>query len=247
MSTPSVDIADVPAALLAGGLGTRLGPAAGDVPKALLDVAGRRFIEHQLALLQRNGIRRVVLCLGHLGEQVEAYLGNGVAHGLELTYSHDGPRLLGTGGALRRGAPLLGEVFWVLYGDSYTDIDFRAVLADFAARDGLGIMTVFRNENRWDRSNVVFRDSRLLRYDKRHPTPDMTHIDYGVSLLRRPALLRIPPDSPFDLGDLYAALVAEAQMAGHEVTQRFYEIGSPEGLAETRAFFAARAPLTGRC
>lgn len=237
-----MDIADVPAALLAGGLATRLRPAAEAIPKALLEVASRPFIDHQLMLLRRNGIRRVVLCLGHLGEQVEAHVGDGVAHGLEVRYSYDGPRLLGTGGALRRAAPLLGEVFWVLYGDSYTDIDFQGALAEFAARDVLGLMAVFRNENRWDRSNVVFRDGRLLRYDKRAPCPDMTHIDYGVALLRREALVRIPPDTPYDLADLYATLVAERRMAGREVTQRFYEIGSPEGLEETRAFFEARVP-----
>src|SRR5437764_15144072 len=169
-------IADVPVALLAGGLATRLRPITQTIPKALVEVAGRPFIDHQLALLHRNGIRKVVLCLGHLGEQVEQHLGDGSAHGMEVRYSHDGAVLLGTGGALRRAAALLGEVFWVMYGDSYMDIDYPAVLADFAARDALGLMTVYANGNRHDRSNVAFRDGRLLRYDKRTPTPAMTHI-----------------------------------------------------------------------
>jgi D-sedoheptulose 7-phosphate isomerase len=231
-----VEMADVPVALLAGGLATRLRPATETVPKALIEIAGRPFIDHQLALLGRKGVRRVVLCLGHLGEQVQAHLGGGSAHGLELRYSYDGPRLLGTGGALRHAAPLLGELFWVVYGDSYTDIDYRGVLSEFLHRDVLGLMTVLRNEGRWDRSNVVFRDGRLLRYDKRAPTREMTHIDYGVALLRRAALERIPADQPYDLADLYRELVDEKLMAGHEVGRRFYEIGSPAGLEETRSF-----------
>jgi D-sedoheptulose 7-phosphate isomerase len=226
----------VPVAILAGGLATRLGPVVERVPKALVEVAGRPFIDHQLALLHRKGIRRVVLCLGHQGEKIEAYLGDGVSRGLDLRYSYDGPRLLGTGGALLRAAPLLGPVFWLVYGDSYTDLDFRAALARFAETDALGLMTVLRNQDQWDRSNVVFRDGRLLRYDKGAQTPDMHHIDYGVALLRRAALDRVPRDVPYDLADLYRSLVDEGRLAGFEVTRRFYEIGSPAGLEETRAY-----------
>jgi uncharacterized protein (TIRG00374 family) len=237
----SIPIAAVPVALLAGGLATRLRPITATIPKALVEVAGRPFIDHQLALLQSYGIRRVVLCLGYLGEQVEAHLGDGSRFGMELRYAHDGDRLRGTGGALRRALPLLGEVFWVMYGDSYMDIDYPAVLGAFAQRDVLGLMTVLHNNNSWDSSNVVFQDGRLLRYDKRARLPEMTHIDYGVALLRRAALLRIPPDQPADLADLYGALVAEGQMIGYEVTRRFYEIGSPRGLEETRDYLTKRA------
>ena len=229
-------MADVPAALLAGGLATRLRPITSTIPKALVEVAGRPFIDHQLALLRRNGIRRVVLCLGYLGEQVAAHVGDGSAIDMRVEYSYDGDRLLGTGGALRQAAPLLGELFWVMYGDSYLDIDYRAVLDAFAHSDALGLMTVLHNGDRWDRSNVIFRDQQLVRYDKRVQTPDMTYIDYGAALLQAAALKRIPPDQPYDLADLYSELVAERQMIGYEVTQRFYEIGSHEGLAETQAY-----------
>ena len=231
-----MNIGDIPVALLAGGLATRLRPITETIPKAMVEVAGRPFIDHQLALLRRNGIRRVVLCLGYLGEQMRAYLGDGSAIGMELRYSFDGERLLGTGGALRRAAPLLGQVCWVMYGDSYLDIDYQAVLTHFASQPALGLMTVLENSNRWDRSNVVFRAGRLLRYDKRAQTPEMAYIDYGAALLRQAALERIPPDQPFDLADLYSELVAEQQMIGYEVTQRFYEIGSHEGLAETQGY-----------
>lgn len=231
---------EVPAALLAGGLGTRLGPSSLDLPKALVPVAGRPFIDHQLGLLRRNGVRRVVLCLGHRGEAVEAHLGDGAGHGLVLAYSYDGGSLLGTGGALRRAAPLLGPLCWVFYGDSYTDIDLPTVLGAFEASDAWGLMTVLRNEGRWDRSNALFQAGRLLRYDKRAPSPDMAHIDYGVALLRREGLERIPPEGPYDLADLYHDLVDEGRMIGFEVTRRFYEIGSPEGLEETRAYLEGR-------
>ena len=167
--------------MLAGGLATRLRPITHSVPKALVEVAGRPFIDHQLALLARHGVRRVVLCLGYLGEQVVGHVGDGSRFGLHVGYSHDGDRLLGTGGALRRALPLLGDTFWVLYGDSYMDIDYRSILNTFLGRDLLGLMTVLRNDNRWDSSNVVFRAGRLLRYDKHHRGSDMTHIDYGAA------------------------------------------------------------------
>lgn len=227
-------------ALLAGGLGTRLGQAAERIPKALVPVADRPFIDRQLELLRRRGVRRVVLCLGHLGEAVEEHLGSGAGFGLALQYSYDGDRLLGTGGALRRAAPLLGPVFWVLYGDSLTDVDLSALLGAFDGTDALGLMTVLRNEGRWDRSNVLYRDGQLRRYDKGSPSQDMVHIDYGVTLLRQEALGRIPPEGPYDVADLYRGLVDEGRMIGCEVTRRFYEIGSPEGLEETRAYFSRR-------
>lgn len=241
-----MDIGEVPVALLAGGRATRLGTAALDVPKAMLEVAGQPFIAHQLSLLRAGGIRRVIVCVGHLGSQIESYLGDGAAHGMDVQYSRDGELLRGTGGALRHARPLLGDVFWVMYGDSYTELDFRAVLADFERRGTLALMTVLRNDNAWDRSNVLFREGRLLRHDKVHPTPDMAHIDYGVALLRLAALDRIPDDRPSDLATLYQALVAEGSMAGYEVTQRFYEIGSSDGLAEARRLLRGRLGKSAR-
>lgn len=230
-----------PVALLAGGLATRLRPITERIPKAMVEVAGRPFIDHQLALFACHGIARVVLCLGFLGEQVAAHVGDGARYGLTVIYSHDGDHLIGTGGALRRAVPLLDETFWVIYGDSYLDFDYRAASAHFARHDALGMMTVLRNDNRWDRSNVVFKNGDLLWYDKRERTRDMAYIDYGASLLRREALARIPEGQPYDVADLYRTLIGEGRMLGHEVTQRFYEIGSHEGLAETRAFLDGSA------
>jgi len=226
--------ADVPVALLAGGLATRLGSVAGDVPKALVEVAGRPFIDHQLSLLHRNGMRRVVICVGHLGKLIEAYLGDGADRGFEISYAYDGDRLLGTAGALRRALALLGDTFWVLYGDSYMDVDYRAILAEFDRRGARALMTVIHNNDQWDRSNAVFRDGRLLAYDKRQQTPEMHHIDYGIAVLTRGVVERVPEDVPFDLADLYRDLVSDGSMIGFEVHERFYEIGSAAGLEETR-------------
>jgi NDP-sugar pyrophosphorylase family protein len=229
-------IQDIPVALLAGGLATRLRPVTRKIPKALVPVAGRPFIDHQLDLLQRHGIRKIVLCLGYLGEMVQEHLGGGTSRGMELSYSYDGHQLLGTGGALRRALPLLGETFWVMYGDSYMDIDYAQVLAAFEAKPkALGLMTVLHNGGQWDKSNVIFRDGRLIRYDKRNPSPEMLHIDYGVALLRRAAAERIP-DHHFDLANLYTELVDQGLMIGYEVTTRFYEIGTPASWAEADEF-----------
>jgi NDP-sugar pyrophosphorylase family protein len=236
-----LEIGEVPVALLAGGLATRLKPITTSVPKSLVEVAGRPFVDHQLALLRKNGIRRVVLCLGHLGEQVQEHLSSGAEIGMELQYSFDGSRLLDTGGALRRALPMLGEVFWVLYGDSYLDIDYAAVLADFARRDLPALMTVLRNEDRWDRSNLVFREGMVTCYSKRACTPEMTYIDYGLSLLSRELVEQLPWEQPSDLADLFSELAAQGKLAGHEVTKRFYEIGSPRGLVETNAYLSEGA------
>ena len=231
---------DVPLALLAGGLGQRVQGVSRTMPKALFEVAGRPFIAHQLALLRHGGVRRVVLCVGHLGDQIEAFVGDGARFGIEVRYSRDGETLLGTAGALRKAAPLLGPLFWVMYGDTLLDVSFGKIFDSFRNSRALGLMTVFRNDDRFDRSNVVFRDGRLLAYDKRAPTPEMTHIDYGLGLLRDEALALVPAGESCDLGDLYRTLVARGMMDAFEVSRRFYEVGSPAGLTETRRFLEGR-------
>jgi NDP-sugar pyrophosphorylase family protein len=235
----SLSIGDVPVALLAGGMATRLRPITETIPKAMVEVAGRPFIDHQLDLLHRNGIRRVVMCLGYRGQQLEQHVGDGGARGMEIRYAYDGEKLMGTGGAIRRALHLLGDVFWVMYGDSYMDIDYAAVLQLFGRSGADGLMTVLRNGNRWDASNVLFRNGKLLRYDKKNRTPDMDYIDYGVALLRHAAAKRIPTDRPFDLAELYTSLVADGRMVGHEVTNRFYEIGTPAALEEAARYLAS--------
>jgi len=221
----------LPVAIIAGGLATRLHPITDTIPKSLVEVAGQPFVLHQLALLRG---RRVVLCLGHLGEQVEAVVGDGARHGVEAVYSHDGGRLLGTGGALCKALPLLGEAFLVLYGDSYLRCDYDDVERAFLASGKCALMTVFENDGQYDVSNVRFRDGQILCYDKQPGLPNMTHIDYGLGALRASALAGYSVEAPFDLATVYRDLLARGELAAYEVRERFYEIGSPAGLAETR-------------
>lgn len=234
---------DIPVALLAGGLATRLRPLTEKVPKVLLAVAGKPFLAHQLALLRARGIRRVVLCLGHLGEKVVEEFGDGRGTGVQLEYSFDGPVLLGTGGALRQALPWLGERFFVLYGDSYLTVPF-APIAEFFARSGRrGLMTVYRNEGRYDTSNVVFAEGEILVYDKQARPPEMRHIDYGLSLFHADVFTEYPAGQKFDLAEVMQKLVAQRQLAGYEVPERFHEIGSPAGLAELEALL--QSPKSG--
>ncbi len=224
--------ADVPVAILAGGLATRLGELTVETPKSLLPVAGRPFVDQQLGLLRRRGLRRVVLCVGHLGEQIVDHVGDGGRFGLEVRYAFDGSRLLGTGGALRRAIDLLSPLCWVLYGDSYLDFDYAAVATAFFEREEPALMTVFRNRGRWDQSNADVRDGLVVCYDKRRPRPEMEYIDYGASLLQDAAIERVPPERPSDLSDLFYELAADGALAAHEVEERFYEVGSPEGIRD---------------
>ena len=227
-----IALLEIPVAVLAGGLATRLRPITEKIPKSLIPVAGKPFLAHQLELLRSRGIRRVVLCVGYLGEMIQREFGDGSAFGLRLDYAFDGPKLLGTGGALKRALPLLGMEFFVLYGDSYLPIEYRPI-AEFFRRSGkLGCMTVYRNEGRYDTSNVVFRDGSVMVYDKKKRLPEMHHIDYGLSLFQAAVFNAYPADEPFDLAEVMGKLVREKQLAGYEVRERFYEIGSPAGLSE---------------
>jgi NDP-sugar pyrophosphorylase family protein len=225
-----------PVAILAGGLATRLRPVTHTVPKSMVPVAGYPFVHHQLTALRQKGIERVVLCVGYLGEQIRDYVGDGSAFGLHVDYAWDGNTLLGTGGALRKALPLLGEVFFILYGDSYLPVSFDDIWADFAPRPELGLMTVFNNQGQWDTSNVIFSEGCIRRYDKSEHTPDMQYIDYGLSLLRAAALRDFPAGEAFDLARVFQKLIAHKSLAGWEVHERFYEIGSLRGLREAEAY-----------
>jgi NDP-sugar pyrophosphorylase family protein len=230
----------LPVAILAGGLATRLGEVTKTIPKALLDVAGKPFVVHQLELLRAHGVTRVVLCIAHLDDQIEAALGDGRAFGVDVAYSHDGPKLLGTGGALRRALPLLGERFLVLYGDSYLLCDYAHIAKTFEASGHLGLMTVYKNDGLYDASNVIYRDGVIVRYDKTDKSVPMTHIDWGLGAFRSEAFSGYPAETKLDLAAVYQDLLARGELAGYEVQQRFYEIGSVAGLEETRQLLAAK-------
>jgi NDP-sugar pyrophosphorylase family protein len=226
-----------PVCILAGGLGTRLGERVRDTPKPLLEVAGEPFLVHQLRLLAGHGVREVVLCVGYRGEQIESGIG-GKRFGISIRYSFDTPELDGTLGAIRRALPLLGERFLVLYGDTYLRIGYAEVARVWWKSALPAIMTVLRNENRWDASNARYEGGRVLAYDKRAPAPDMHWIDYGLGGLTADALTVVDKNEP-DLARLYQRLASLSLLAGYEANERFYEIGTPSGLRETDGFLRA--------
>lgn len=223
---------DVPVAILAGGLATRMRPWTEKIPKSLLPVAGEPFLAHQLRLLRRQGIQRAVLCIGYLGEMIQKEFGDGSDWGVALEYAFDGPVLLGTGGALKRALSRLGPEFFVLYGDSYLPIAWGPVWERFRDSGRSGLMTVYENHGKYDTSNVVFQEGGIAVYDKKARLPAMKHIDYGLSLFKASVFEAYPADQPFDLATVMGDLVARQDLAGFEVPERFYEIGSPSGLTE---------------
>jgi NDP-sugar pyrophosphorylase family protein len=226
----------LPVAILAGGLATRLRPLTETIPKSLVEINGEPFLWHQLRLLRENGVDRVVMCVSHLGEQVQESAGEGRQFGLHIDYSFDGDILLGTAGALKRAQPLLGESFFVLYGDSYLPIDLRAVETAFRASGKAGLMTVYSNQGQWDTSNVEFTDGRIVAYDKKLRTGRMRYIDYGLGVLNADALARVPAGTSFDLAALYQELLSAGELAAFEAPQRFYEIGSFSGIEELSSY-----------
>ena len=229
-----------PVCILAGGLGTRLGERVRDTPKPLLEVAGEPFLIHQLRLLAEHGVREAVLCVGYLGERIRARIGS-ERFGVDIRYSFDAePGLDGTLGAIRRALGMLGERFLVLYGDTYLRIDYGAVARRWRESGLPAVMSVLCNDGRWDTSNVVYRDGMVLRYDKRSPTPDMRWIDYGLGGLTVDALERVPA-SEGELAVLYELLAQTGELLGFEASERFYEIGTAQALAQTEAFFTDRA------
>ena len=225
-------------AILAGGLATRLRPLTEKIPKALIDIEGEPFIAHQLRLLRSKGVHRVVVCAGYLGERIKDYLGNGKQFGLQVDYSFDREPLLGTGGAVKKAVPLLGRAFFVLYGDSYLSCDYRAVQQAFTDSGEKALMTVFHNQGTWDSSNVEFRKGQIIAYDKQARTPRMAYIDYGLGVFQEKAFDRLPAGQPSDLARLYQSLLKQGELGAFEVDQRFYEIGSWQGLEDLKRLIA---------
>ena len=235
-----------PVAVLAGGLGTRMAKRTGPrLPKALLDVAGRPFIDFKLAQLAAGGITKVVLLLGHGAEAIADHVGDGAAYGLHLDIVPDGEILLGTGGAVRRALPQLGDTFWVTYGDTYLSVPMAEVEEAFRRAGRQGLMTVFRNRDAWDASNVELREGLVAEYRKGVPRGTYEYIDYGMSILTAGAFAPFPPGTAFDLGAVLQSLIAAGELAAFEVEERFYEIGSEAGYQATDAYLRAALARTG--
>jgi len=232
----------LPVAILAGGLASRLRPLTETIPKALIELNGQPFLAHQLRLLSSRGIQRIVLCVGYRGEMIQDFVGDGSRFGLRVDVLFDGPVLLGTAGAVRRAIPLLGKNFFVLYGDSYLPCDYSAVGAAFLGSGKRGLMTVFRNDGKFDASNVEYRDGQIVRYDKKSKTSAMKHIDYGLGAFRADVFAQLPDGVPCDLATVYQSLMSAGDLAAFDVPERFYEIGSLRGLEETSAYLRKVAP-----
>jgi len=225
------------AVVLAGGLATRMRPRTLTVPKALLEVAGRPFVDWQLERLATCGLPDVVMCVAHLGEQIRAHVGDGARLGVRVRWSFEDEgapgRLLGTAGALRAALPLLAPTFLVTYGDSYLPFDYAGPVRDLDAHgDCDGVMTVYRNAGRWDASNVVTDGTWVTRYEKGTGDRAFDHIDYGAIALRREVVAAVPAGQRADLAPILRDLAVRGRLRAHVARERFFEIGSPDGLAE---------------
>lgn len=219
-------------AILAGGLAARLGSLTLGEPKSMVKILGEPFLEYQLEILRSGGIKDIVLCIGHLGEQIENYFGDGSRLGVNIRYSYEDEKLLGTAGALKRAEKLLEDPFLTMYGDSYLFLDFNAVMSYFKSQNKLALMTVYKNYDRFDRSNTVVKGDLVKRYSKREKSEDMVYIGYGANIFRKEALKMIPQTQFYSLDDLFPRLIEREELLAFEVEERFYEIGSPQGLKE---------------
>lgn len=233
-----------PVIILAGGLATRLRPITETIPKALILIHNEPFIYHQLRLLKRQGIRQVILCVGYLGDMIEQLVGNGHSFGLDVKYVYDGPQLLGTAGAIKQALHLVEELFFVLYGDSYLPCNYMFIQQQFLVSKKQALMTVFHNQNKWDKSNVEYKEGLIVNYDKQNPCERMQHIDYGLGMYYRQVFDTIQPEKAYDLSFIQKNLVISNQLAGLEITERFYEIGSFEGINELEVHIKNRLVST---
>jgi len=225
---------------LAGGLGTRLTTIEAGLPKSMVNVNGQPFIDHQLHLLRRQGVEDVVLCVGHLQQALCQYVGDGTKFGVQVRYSSDGDRLLGTGGAALKASKLSGSPFAVLYGDSYLDLPFAPFAAAFEHSGKAALMTVYRNNNRGIPSNLEVRGGQVVAYNKENPTAAMQHVDFGLSIFSAAAFADFSPAQTFDLTEVVEQLIALGQLACFEVHEPFHEVGSEEGLRELAQYLLTR-------
>ncbi|HLB34842.1 MAG: nucleotidyl transferase [Verrucomicrobia bacterium RIFCSPHIGHO2_12_FULL_41_10] len=229
---------NLPVAILAGGLAKRLRPLTENIPKLLVEVAGEPFFTHQIRLLKKAGLTKIILCVGYLGEMVVEHYGDGSRWGMEIDYSFDGPKLLGTGGALIQALPKLGDAFYVLYGDSYLPIDYQSVGDSFLKSGKKGLMTVYKNKDLYDSSNVWYDQECIMAYDKQRKLPQMHYIDYGLGVFQSVAFANYSSSDIIDLAEIQKDLVVQGELAGYEIKERFYEVGSHTGLKELNNLLA---------
>ncbi len=226
---------DIQVVILAGGLATRLGNLTESRPKSLVELLGKPFLAYQLELLKNSGITDVVLCTGHLGAQIQETFGDGGRHGVHIRYSPE-EKPLGTAGALKNAEPLLKDIFILMYGDSYLFLDFPKIMSFFLSQNKLGLDTVFKNNDDYDKSNIAIKNNLVAKYSKVEKTKDMIYIDYGAAIFRKEVLRQIPENRFSSMEDLFIRLIGMEQLLAFEVNERFYEIGSPQGLKDFEEF-----------
>lgn len=230
----------IPVVILAGGLATRLYPKTHTIPKSLIQINGRPFIEHQLKLLKEKGVSQVVICIGHLGDQIKQFVKDGSQYELNVQYSYDGDLLLGTGGAIKKAMDILPDVFMILYGDSYLDINYKSVVDKFEFDKLPVMMTVYRNYNVLDVSNILMKEGKIVRYNKDNINSEMEYIDFGLIVVNKYIFDLYPSNEPFELSLVLSRAVDEGKVSAYEVKQRFFEIGSSQGIKETEEYIRNR-------
>jgi MurNAc alpha-1-phosphate uridylyltransferase len=226
----------LPIAILAGGLATRIKPISDSIPKSLVEIHGKPFLEWQLQLLEQNHCERVVICVSHKSELIEEFVRSRDKSGLDIHLSWDGSQRLGTGGALINARTLLGPAFMVLYGDSYLPVDFIEISNFFSKSNALSLMTVLRNTNGVEPSNVNYENDYVLKYDKKNPDRSMTFIDFGLNAFKAEVFDDYSTNSPLDLSDIQSALATRRELLGYEVNQRYYEVGSFQGIEDFKKY-----------
>ena len=224
---------------MAGGLGTRLGSITKKLPKTMVPVNGRPFLEYEISLLKSSGVDEFVLCVGHLGEMVEAHFEDGRRLGVDIRYSYDGPRLLGAAGALKRAEHLLHETFFVTYGDAYLRAEYPALMRKLVESGRQGVMAVYENHDAYGKSDLVVRDGMVVKYDKRGHEEAMNWINFGVSALAKGALALVPPETECNEEEFYGRLIERGELLAFPVKERFYEIGTPASLREFELFISS--------
>jgi len=222
--------------ILCGGLATRLGDLAKDIPKSMIQIKGKPFLEYQIENIKKHQIKDIVLCVGHLFEQIEKYFGNGKKFGVNIKYSYDRDKPLGPIGALKNAEDLLEEIFFIMYGDSYLNIEFKKVHTYFKKHNKLGLMVVYKNFNRYDSSNLIVKNNLVVAYGEKERTQDMIYIDYGTSILRKKSLNLIPKNTFYTTGQFFSNLISKKELLAFESKERFYHIGNPDALREFKNY-----------
>jgi len=238
-----INLKDVQVVVLMGGLGTRLKEFTKECPKPLVEVNNRPFFDYSLDLLMKAGFRKYLFLIGYKADMIEEYYGNGSDKGISIQYCYDGEKLLGTGGAVRRAYDYLEDDFLLMYGDSFMDIDYEETVYRYyegKLHRRRALMTVLHNNNMFDKSNVVMKEGKIALYDKHNPTPEMNYIDYGVCMYEKSLFAEYEPEYKFDIAEIQNRLSLSGEITAHEVTKRFYEIGSPESLKEFTEYIKYR-------